>query len=324
MRDCILYNVAYIVLLIHLASSESVKFGLSRWNAQRKETFMLKHELEQWLSNQLQSYKTIPCRLGTKIPATLNGFKDAKQNNVLDLAKDGYNVGLACEASNLIAIDCDYDPPRGYNGEATLRKLETELGELPQTLTQTTPRGGKHYIFSAKGIINPVGKLNKDIDVKYRGYLMIWPSVVNGVQYKFTDGVDDGVFQIAELPLKWLDKINQPRYAGNSTQVQTYENIDVEAMLSKCAFLRHCCDNATTLSEPEWFTMITVLAPIAGSDDLIHQLSSPYPRYNYKQTQQKIDQARRFGKSRSCAYISRNFGYCTNCKYNQRKEFKND
>lgn len=285
---------------------------------------MLKHELEQLLSNQLQSYQTIPCKFGTKIPATPKGFKDAQQNDVLNLAKGGYNVGLACEASNLIAIDCDYDVARGYDGESTLRELESKLGKLPQTLTQTTPRGGKHYIFRSKGIVNPIGKLSQDIDIKYRGYLMIWPSVVNGVQYQFTDGIDDGIFQIAELPQQWLDKINQPRYAENSTQAQIYENIDMEAMFEGCTFLQHCRDDAAILSEPEWFTMITVLAPITGSDDLIHHLSSPYPRYKVKQTQQKIDQARRFGKSRSCQYISRNFGYCTNCKYNQSKELKND
>ena len=278
-------------------------------------------KLVQLFSEQLYAYQTIPCRFGSKIPATNNGFKDAKQNYVLNLIQDGCNVGLACEASNLIAIDCDYDPSRGYDGVAKLQELELKYGKLPRTLTQTTPRGGKHYIFSAKGIINPVGKLNEDIDVKYRGYLMIWPSVVNGVQYKFTDGVDDGIFKIAELPEKWLDAINQPNYAESRTQTQIYENINIEAMFNGCAFLQHCRDDAATLSEPEWFTMITAFAPIADSDDLIHQLSSPYPRYNYKQTQQKIDQARRFGKSRSCAYISRNFGYCNNCKY-RKKEIK--
>lgn len=280
----------------------------------------MQQKLEQLLSKQLCAYQTIRCKLGTKIPATKNGFKDAQQNDVLNLVGAGYNVGLACEASNLIAIDCDYDVARGYDGESTLRGLESKLGKLPQTLTQTTPRGGKHYIFSAKGIVNPIGKLSKDIDIKYRGYLMIWPSTVNGVQYQFTDGIEGGCFQIAELPQKWLDKINQPRYTGNSGQTQIYDNIEVEEMFNGCAFLQHCRDDATTLSEPEWFTMITVLAPITGSDDLIHQLSSPYSKYTCKETQQKIDQARRFGKSRNCAYISRNFGCCENCKYNNVKE----
>lgn len=132
-------------------------------------------ELELLLAKQLQIYQTIPCRFGSKIPATPKGFKDAQQNDVLNLAKDGYNVGLACEASNLIAIDCDYDPPRGYDGEVRLHELELKYGKLPRTLTQTTPRGGKHYIFSANGIVNPIGKLCQDIDIKYRGYLMVWP-----------------------------------------------------------------------------------------------------------------------------------------------------
>ena len=112
----------------------------------------MQQKLEQLLSEQLYTYQPIPCKLGKKMPATPNGFKDAKQYYVLDLAKDGYNVGLACETSNLIAIDCDYDPLRGYDGEATLRMFEAKYGKLPHTLTQTTSRGESTISSVAMGL----------------------------------------------------------------------------------------------------------------------------------------------------------------------------
>ncbi|MCL1874030.1 MAG: phage/plasmid primase, P4 family [Clostridiales bacterium] len=57
----------------------------------------------------------------------------------------------------------------------------------------------------------------------------------------------------------------------------------------RCLFLQHCKRNAKTLSEPDWYAMITNLALFEGGEDAIHKLSKPYPRYSYEQTQAKID-----------------------------------
>lgn len=282
--------------------------------------------LEDILWNWSQ-YATFPCKSNTKIPATKNGFKDAKfGQDVLEIFNQGYNIGLALSMSNLIAIDCDVDETKGYNGLQTLAEKENVLGKLPETLTQTTPRGGKHYIFSAKGVINPIGKIGKDIDIKSNGYILIMPSKINGKYYRLIDGWDENLdFIIAELPQQWLEYINKDtnfnqRQAQKSDftlpEPKIYKNIDIEKMFNNCAFLRHCRDNAEILSEPEWHTMITVLAQIKNSDELIHTLSAPYPKYNYAETQVKIYNARRFGRSQSCKYISETYSdICQNCNY---------
>lgn len=229
---------------------------------------------------------------------------------------------------NYICIDCDVDEQKAYNGLKTLEEKEKELGKLPTTLTQTTPRGGKHFIFSSKGIINAIGKIGKDIDVKFNGYILISPSIINGKRYVITDGInDDGNFVIADLPQVWLDYINKTNCKGGKavskhtdtfeSKPKVYKNIDVDKMFNSCAFLKFCKDNAEDLSEPMWHSMITVLAQIEGSDELIHTLSEPYHNYSFEETQKKIDNARQFGYPQSCKYLSDNYpDVCKNCNSN--------
>ena len=85
--------------------------------------------------------------------------------DVKSYLEKGYNIGLACCQSGLIVLDADVDESRGLNGLKTIREFEMQLGTLPKTLTVQTPRDGRHFIFSSRGIDNPVGKIGKDIDV---------------------------------------------------------------------------------------------------------------------------------------------------------------
>lgn len=102
---------------------------------------------------------------------------------------------------------------------------------------------------------------------------------------------------------------------------KVYKNIDIERIFNNCAFLRHCRDNADILSEPQWHTMITVLAQIEHSDELIHTLSEPYPKYSFEETQRKIENARKFGHPQSCKYISENYSeICNGCSCSVKNE----
>lgn len=257
-----------------------------------------------------------------KNPATQNGYKDAKVNfDINSCRKRGYNVGLACVTSGLIVLDADVDEQREFNGVETIKNLELKLGELPKTLTVKTPRGGKHYIFSSKGIDNPIGKIGKDVDVKFNGYVIFPPSQINGKIYKFISGVNDnGDFSIAELPQKWLSYLNKGKCKpkdhiySKPIKQEPLCNVNIEKIISGCKFLQFCKNNAQYLDEPLWFSMITILAQIKNSDIVIHNLSKPYPNYSYKETQQKIDRARCYGKPQTCSFISTNYpAICGNC-----------
>lgn len=282
------------------------------------------------LQDNWKNFATFAIKGNTKIPATKNGFKDAKfGHDVQKLIMQGYNIGLACAMSNLIVIDCDVDEAKGYNGLQVLAEKEKDLGKLPKTLTQKTPRGGKHFIFSAKKIHSPVGKVGESIDIKFQGYVLIAPSSINGKSYEIIDGIDEnGNFIIADLPDNWITFLNKSDETETAKKVdfnaiphKTYSDINIEKMFNNCEFLRYCRDNADTLSEPEWFSMVSILAQIEDSDELIHKLSEPYPKYNYAETQKKIDNARKFGHSQSCKYISDNYSdICKECTKNQGKD----
>jgi len=56
----------------------------------------------------------------------------------------------------------------------------------------------------------------------------------------------------------------------------------------RCLFMQHCKDNAKTLSEHDWYAMITNLAVFEGGDRAIHALSKGYPKYKHKETEDKI------------------------------------
>ncbi len=63
---------------------------------------------------------------------------------------------------------------------------------------------------------------------------------------------------------------------------------DLPARIQKCTFLRHCAESAASLSEPEWYLMVCILAREYGGPELIHDLSKPYPGYSPEETRQKI------------------------------------
>ena len=63
----------------------------------------------------------------------------------------------------------------------------------------------------------------------------------------------------------------------------------LDVVRHECEFIKYCEDNAKSLSEHDWYAMITNLAPFENGTALIHELSKPYPTYNFNNTQKKIN-----------------------------------
>jgi hypothetical protein len=78
---------------------------------------------------------------------------------------------------------------------------------------------------------------------------------------------------------------------------------DVDVLLSRCAFVRHCRDDAPTLSEPEWFAMVSNVSRCAGGSAAVHRLSEPYPSYSPQETDAKIVHALQDTGPHTCAFI---------------------
>jgi hypothetical protein len=273
----------------------------------------------------LKQLALIVCKRNSKQPATKNGLHDARFGvDVEGPQAAGFNVGLACKSSGFITLDLDVDDERGLNGIGTIRELELELGQLPKTLTQITPRTGRHLIFSDEGVVNPIGKIGKDVDVKWKGYILCEPSTIDGKPYRFTDGIDEqGNFIIAKLPQKWLDYINKPNppsgftqnSAGKSHEREIFDG-DFQKMFTQCLFIRHCVDNAEILSEPDWHLFACVLNSLSNGAELFDYYSQPHPDYKQVSTQKKFKNASKYNVT--CDTIYGVFVGCKQCTHRKQ------
>jgi Bifunctional DNA primase/polymerase, N-terminal len=151
-----------------------------------------------------------PCNPIDKKPLTPNGFKDATRDEtqILGWWQQYPNAMIGAPmgpASNLWAIDLDFDPVRKIDGKATLDQLVTQRGALPPTWATITPRGGRHLIFSWDPnveIRNSASKIGPGIDVRGNGgYICLPPSRnATGGTYQWEPGGP----QTAALAPPWL------------------------------------------------------------------------------------------------------------------------
>lgn len=133
-------------------------------------------------------YGVFPCVPGRKEPACPNGHKDATRDlTQIDKwwAENGnYNIG--CDPNTAGCLVLDVDPPRGFE---TLRELQETYGDLPTTLTISTPRGGLHLWFDGNGptsVGTETHGLGPKIDTRGNGdgYTLVPPSLVAPSEYK--------------------------------------------------------------------------------------------------------------------------------------------
>lgn len=94
------------------------------------------------------------------------------------------NIGLHLAASGLVAIDADtYKPDCGWLDFISDR-------DMPETLAQTSARGGEHYIFrSTEGEEYP-GKLCAGVEIKHKGYILLEPSTFADGVYRFQNDAE--------------------------------------------------------------------------------------------------------------------------------------
>ena len=111
------------------------------------------------------------------------GFKDAtsEPNQIAEWCKShpDANIGLACEASRLIAVDVDLDLDDPEQSARWERYQASH--DMPETFAQQTAGGGLHLVYSASPGIRYPGSMSdgegKIADIKHHGYILLGPSV---------------------------------------------------------------------------------------------------------------------------------------------------
>src|SRR5512135_2253676 len=117
------------------------------------------------------------------------------------------NIGIVTgEISNLIVLDID--PAHG--GDASLDRLERELGPLPVTIEAMTGGGGRHLYFAHPGALirNRTG-LAQGMDLRGDGgYIVAPPSVhPSGQPYVWAAGRSPEEVMLAVLP-RWVLRLS--------------------------------------------------------------------------------------------------------------------
>ncbi len=139
-----------------------------------------------------------------KHPVTPNGFKDATTDIEQIKAcwsRNPYNIGVKTGNDSFICIDVD-----GKEGRESMKRLESENGPLPPTVTAKTGNGF-HLFFKAPEVSIPcsVRKVDEGIDVRGNGgYVVMPPSDhYSGCSYEFMEGLGPNDVEMAIMP-EWL------------------------------------------------------------------------------------------------------------------------
>ena len=180
----------------------------------------MKSEAIKYLTEEGQRSSLAIFPLKGKIPLTAHGCKDAtRDRDQVESWWDQYplaNIGIATgEINGLLVIDVDVKHDQGKYGDESLKALESELGELPETWVAITGSGGLHYYFrypEGHDIRNSASQLAQDIDIRAQGGYVVAPPSVHpdtGRLYEWECGSDPEETPLAELPEKWLQRLEK-------------------------------------------------------------------------------------------------------------------
>jgi putative DNA primase/helicase len=89
--------------------------------------------------------------------------------------------------------------------------------------------------------------------------------------------------------------------------------IDTPSVLSGCDFLKDCKENQNSVSEPEWYAMLSILGRLENGEALAHEYSREHKEYTPDNTNSKLAQALESAGPRTCKNINSLWGKCAAC-----------
>ena len=137
-------------------------------------------------------FAVFPCKPRSKVPNTPHGLNDWTDNpeHVINhwSTHPNDNIGITCGAPSGGLLVLDFDIGDSKNGLETLKRWETEHGELPETAEAITGSGGKHYFFRTdRNNIKPTANQELGVDVRCDGSFVVAPGSIhpNGNAYEW-------------------------------------------------------------------------------------------------------------------------------------------
>ena len=175
-------------------------------------------------------FAVFPLLPNSKRPAVANGVKDATTDAGVIASgwaqNPSMNVAIACgePSGGLLVIDIDVDADTGEDGIEFLAKWEREHGELPETVSAITGRGGSHLYYRVSGRMK--NSANPDVGVDIRcdgGYVMAPPSIHpngNAVEWE-NDPHDYEVAPADENVLAFVEAVRPNGFGKRGKKVDT-------------------------------------------------------------------------------------------------------
>lgn len=90
---------------------------------------------------------------------------------------------------------------------------------------------------------------------------------------------------------------------------------DTKGVLEGCEFINWCAANQKTVTEPQWYAMLSIVSRLEDGRELAHEYSRDHDDYNFDRTEAKITQALDAAGPRTCANIESLWSGCHECKF---------
>lgn len=122
---------------------------------------------------------------------------------------------------------------------------------------------------------------------------------------------------IAPINFDLSEKTGLPKVVeGEHIHPKAYTKLpepDPKGVLQGCDFLKYCWENASTISEPQWYAMLSIVGRLPDGNNLCHEFSKPHEGYDYDDTEFKYKQALEASGPRTCDNIDSLWDGCRNC-----------
>ena len=161
---------------------------------------------------------------------------------------------------------------------------------------------------------------NADTSVFSPARLMRYPNTINdktrrgkGItnSYVMNSHISEDVYHIAKLAdmpiLDVKDRVDK---------LPVDYRVDTEAVLGGCMFLQRCKAEPQSVTEEQWFAMLSVLIWMPNGLELCQEYSSGYEKYSASETEEKALRGKEQTGPRTCRNISSMWGGCVDCKHN--------
>jgi len=149
----------------------------------------------------------------------------------------GWNIGIAGGKEGGVFI-IDVDNHEDKNGFLALDAAIEEYGPIAPGPMQSTPSGGRHYIFQwQEHAANTTDKIGIGIDTRggtesqCKGHIVAWPSTIDGKMYKWEMGGEVPVVPrwiMERMGVLWRNKKYAHSTSDNNGAGRGNENVDVD------------------------------------------------------------------------------------------------